>query len=149
MAEPKPGARRGGGSLNMTSMIDVVFLLLIFFIVSTEFRTIEGLLPNNLPGEGPPPDGILPELRIVLSEDPTAAGVGFSARLRVPSARVNLSGPEQLTELIRGLIAQHGELYRQHTPVLIQADPGVLYNDVVLVYDAVLAARMKNVSFAL
>ena len=149
MAERKSLQRPRGGTLNMTSMIDVVFLLLIFFIVSTEFRTIEGLLPNNLPGEGRPPDRVLPELRIVLSEAPAVIGKTFGARLSFPSLKARADGPEQVTALIRGMIAQHGELYREYTPVVIQADAGVLYGDVALVYDAVLAARMKRVTFAL
>ena len=42
--------------LEMTPMIDVTFLLLIFFIVTLNFRTLEGRLDANLPkenGSGP------------------------------------------------------------------------------------------------
>lgn len=34
--------------LNMTSMIDVIFLLLIFFVLTANFDRIEKLLPTNL-----------------------------------------------------------------------------------------------------
>jgi len=47
----------GGGSdqrieLNMTSMIDCVFLLLIFFVMTMKFPKVEGNLPAHLPREG-------------------------------------------------------------------------------------------------
>ena len=38
--------------LNLTSMIDVVFLLLIYFMVATEFRRAEASFPMDLPAEG-------------------------------------------------------------------------------------------------
>ena len=43
--------RRKAGSmgLNLTSMIDVVFLLLIYFMVATEFKTAEESFPMDLP----------------------------------------------------------------------------------------------------
>ena len=50
---PKP-RRRGGrlGSLPLTSMIDVVFLLLIFFLVTADFAQEEHKLPSALQSEG-------------------------------------------------------------------------------------------------
>jgi len=147
MAEPKRSDRREGGSLKMTAMIDVVFLLLIFFIVSTEFRTIEGLLPNNLPVGTGPDDSIV--LRIELTEDPLAADPSFSSRVALPLACATASSPEEVTAVLKGMIARHGDLFRERTCVVILARPGVLYNDVVRVYDAVCAARMAKVSFAL
>ncbi|MBR6480362.1 MAG: biopolymer transporter ExbD, partial [Thermoguttaceae bacterium] len=42
--------------LKMTSMIDVIFLLLIFFVLTANFNEIEMFLRMNLsaPGEGAP-----------------------------------------------------------------------------------------------
>lgn len=37
--------------LNITSMIDVIFLLLIFFMCTTSFSTPEFLLPSQMPGQ--------------------------------------------------------------------------------------------------
>ena len=45
--------RSGGIKLNMTPMIDVVFLLLVFFVTTAKFRPQEGRLPMLLP----PPQG--------------------------------------------------------------------------------------------
>ena len=38
--------------LQMTSMIDCVFLLLIFFVMTMKFPKVEGNLPAHLPREG-------------------------------------------------------------------------------------------------
>ncbi len=46
MDEEKPG------DLNMTPMIDVVFQLLIFFMLSMHFKEIEGKLITTLPRDG-------------------------------------------------------------------------------------------------
>lgn len=49
--------------LNMTSMIDCVFLLLIFFIMTLAFPKVEGNLPAHLPKGGRPgtPAGLPPK----------------------------------------------------------------------------------------
>jgi biopolymer transport protein ExbD len=42
-------------SLNMTPMIDVVFQLLIFFMLTMHFKEVEGKLLSQLPRQGPGP----------------------------------------------------------------------------------------------
>lgn len=52
-----PGGESGGGGneaerpvrLDMTAMIDVIFLLLIFFMLGTKFREFEGKLSMQMP----------------------------------------------------------------------------------------------------
>ena len=39
-------------SLNLAPMVDIVFLLLIFFITTTTFKRAEGLLLSQLPRQG-------------------------------------------------------------------------------------------------
>ncbi len=65
-----PGELRTEG-LNMTPMIDIVFQLLIFFMLSMRFRDVEGKLLSQLPKDrGQAPAASLPvtvkEVRIVL-----------------------------------------------------------------------------------
>ena len=164
---------RGPADLNMTPMIDVVFLLLIFFIVSTEFRTIEGLLPTNLPRQqgvsaADPLEPPLPPLRIILSNDPNLGldperhpftGIITCPQLgRLPKAsdyllpnqpaHAVLKPLEEVTKRLRERTGEFGERYRTDTPVIIQVDAGVEYGNVMLLYDAVLGARMEKVSFA-
>lgn len=66
-----PSKQKKKGSPNMqppmTPMIDVTFQLLLFFILTCEFRESEGMIPGTLPSKGsvaqkvsdkPPPDPI-------------------------------------------------------------------------------------------
>ena len=48
MKTPKPNQQDSSIELNLTSMIDVIFLLLIFFVCTTDFREPEKRLPTNL-----------------------------------------------------------------------------------------------------
>ncbi|MBI2192517.1 MAG: biopolymer transporter ExbD [Planctomycetes bacterium] len=73
-------------ALNMTPMIDVVFQLLIFFMVGMQIRIPGGLLNAYLPkerGRIPPqePASFPPELRIRLERDP--ASTTASAKVNV------------------------------------------------------------------
>ena len=168
--KPTPRSR---GDLNMTSMIDVVFLLLIFFIVSTEFRIIEGLLPTNLPQKGSisptdEPDPPLKEVRLILSNDRSPdlnpEWHSFTATISCPrlgrlpkpseclvagrSAKDVLRPLTLVTAGLKRLVKEHGgDLFRTKTPVVIQVDSDVEYGNVILVYDAVLGARMEMVRF--
>jgi biopolymer transport protein ExbD len=44
--------RKAKVSMPMTAMIDITFLLLIYFLLTTTFRQNEGQLPGSLPGIG-------------------------------------------------------------------------------------------------
>src|SRR5258708_15058786 len=50
----KKGKRRVGIRIDMTPLVDVAFLLLIFFMVTTVFRTPQALEINLPPKDAPP-----------------------------------------------------------------------------------------------
>lgn len=52
-----PPESRQPAELNMTSMIDVIFLLLVFFVFTANFDELEKLLPMNLSLAGSTPTG--------------------------------------------------------------------------------------------
>ncbi|MFQ5506626.1 MAG: ExbD/TolR family protein, partial [Planctomycetota bacterium] len=55
MARKRQRAENAGASMDLTPMIDVVFLLVIFFLC-LEFKSLEGRLAANLPKDiGPNP----------------------------------------------------------------------------------------------
>ncbi|MHC4597463.1 MAG: ExbD/TolR family protein [Planctomycetota bacterium] len=65
--------------LSMTPMIDVTFLLLVFFMVTSRFKTLEGKLSVFMPNDGinhgdPPEDRVLP-VRVALRWNPSIARV--------------------------------------------------------------------------
>jgi len=78
------GRRRSSGVLNLTPLIDVVFLLLIFFMLTAQF-TAERVLPIDLPTaagapitaapEPPLEVTLLTEVAVQLAGEPIAGGV--------------------------------------------------------------------------
>ena len=58
--------RSEDASINLTPMIDVVFLLVIFFMVGSRFNQQEGRIPVNVPGVGKPQSMVRgPDKRVV------------------------------------------------------------------------------------
>ncbi|MFT7677943.1 MAG: biopolymer transport protein ExbD [Planctomycetota bacterium] len=115
--------------LNLAPMIDVVFLLLIFFMVATTFAKEEEQLDVNLPASEAGEAVENPEeITIVLFED----------------GRMLLNGTE-IEDL--GLSAELRRLAQQDdsVPVTIRGDRDVVLQRVVAVMDACVMAGLSDV----
>jgi biopolymer transport protein ExbD len=155
-SEVRPRRKRAGAGplsmrINFTSMIDVVFLLLVYFVVTANFATDEGVLSAKLPASpglsrasvGPPKR----PLRIVVS---SAGRHGYRIRIdgigTAPGDFAQLA--QSLTELQydpeRGLRGP----YKDDHPVIIEPDGAVRWQHVVNAFNAAIKARYRNVSFA-
>ncbi len=141
--------------LNMTPMIDVVFLLLIFFLVGTKFRTPEGELEAYLPEEGAPRQlhqrtVDVEEIRITLR----VSRAGKNNPDAPPSIVLGESGSGQGTQgsinwlenELRRLSAD--QRVRDDVPVIIEAEPHLAYRWVVHTLNICRKARFKKVNFA-
>jgi biopolymer transport protein ExbD len=143
MMRAPTGFHRGNvGENMMTSMIDVVFLLLIFFVCAAAGKSAESLLPTHLSGGGvgaavarpddaPKPD----ELWIRLTESEQG------------SVLMTLNGTtySQFAELQRVVTALSD--VAPETPVVLDIAGTVPTGDMVRVYDTIRAARLTNISF--
>lgn len=145
----------GGGSmqLNLTSMIDVVFQLLIYFVVTSSFAVGEGVITAKLPtGPGSPKKSRKPPeqpLKIIVN---SAGDAGTSYRVRIETLAKR---PNNFTELAEFLIQlQHDPdrgldgPYKPDNPVIIKPDGSVRWQHVVNAFNAAVKARYSNVSFA-
>jgi biopolymer transport protein ExbD len=156
---------RDDSRLEMTPMIDVTFLLLIFFMCTLKFKTLEGKLAAYLPqgiGVNQPPEEPVPKIALTLSVvEPGQryrVGAGEQAswspesggRFAYGPDRVILYsvGPRESTRLSD--LRPHLEtLHRQdpERPVTIDAGAGVVYSEVVGVLDLALDAGFSEVTF--
>ena len=137
----RPGA---GMSLHLAPMIDVTFLLLIFFLLSTTFRRPEGILGANLPRESGPPSVALPISPVVVRLTSTGPAPGDYA-IQIDNFEAQ---PVTFGELTQFLVdIRRNEGFDDETPVVIVASVDTLWEPVVDCWNAAVRAACKNISF--
>ncbi len=141
-----------GLSLNLTAMIDVVFLLLVYFMAATEFKLGEEVFRMDLPARGRAADPFeLPREPLVIIVSPARGGGPGAYRLRVPGAAAQPSTFQELYEFLessRRSEAGAGGTYEPDHPVLIQPAEAALWEHAVEAFNAAVRARYTNVTFA-
>ncbi|PJB78735.1 MAG: biopolymer transporter ExbD [Acidobacteria bacterium CG_4_9_14_3_um_filter_49_7] len=123
-------SKRRNALLDISPLIDVVFLLLIFFMVSTTFRDEAGL-PLNLPSS---------VSRGLKKTDNVVVTISKKGDIYVGKA---LTAPGKLTEVIRSQIA-----LAKKKEVVIKADKSARYELVYRVMDASRQAGVEALSVA-
>jgi len=150
-------------TLKMTAMIDIVFQLLIFFLVATKFRVPEGELDAYLPEEGAPiqitkRDVPVDEIRVTLRVSAAAGrGKGLPPNPTVQPS-VLLDGKRfgeggASTGSMKWLAKQLNKLaeddkVRDEVPVIIEAESRLAYQWVIQALNICREARFKKVHFA-
>lgn len=120
-------------TLNLTPMIDVILVLIIFFMVATRFAEEERKLDLHIPTIG---DRTAPGT----APDPKVVHVQRDGAILLSGQHVTL------TELIEQLSAAK-ERYKRQT-VLIRADEQALHGRMTSVYDACRQAGISNLAVA-
>lgn len=142
----RTGRPRRPIEIMMTAMIDVIFLLLVFFLATSSFQVIEKLMPSGLSktseaaGAGEdveidPTDDAIEQvvIRLKLEADRTVAEMNGVA---LPDFR-------SLKDRLKGL-----SLARADVPVVIDPASEVLAGDVVRAYDWARQAGLARVYLA-
>jgi biopolymer transport protein ExbD len=127
--------RHTSPAINMTPMIDVVFLLIIFFLVSSQLAQRETRIQVDLPTAGGGQADVsaaVPRLTLTLQED---------GRIWLGGRRLRV---EQLSEHLRADLARHGP----ELEVRVRCDRRVPYRQVEPLLASVVRAGVWNVSFA-
>jgi biopolymer transport protein ExbD len=151
--EAKAISRRGRPriSLNLTPMIDVVFQLLVYFLVSTNFARGEQVyrvdLPSRSEGAAADPFTLDEEpLRVELS--PSSDGL---VSIRIPGPWPQPADFEALYEFLDGRRLD-GEnpagLFATDHPIVIDPAPSVRWDRTVDAFNAAVRAGYERVSFA-
>ena len=128
-------------SINLTPLIDIVFLLLIFFMVSTTFQReteLEIALPEASAEASPEP--VVSAL--ILEIDATGA-YRLNTKQSGKSSDFASVNIEQLSEMLKGLSAQNDT-----TTLVIKADAKTPHQAVVQALDAARKANLSRVKFA-
>jgi biopolymer transport protein ExbD len=133
-----------GISLNIVPMIDVTFLLIIFFVVTTTFKRAEGLLTTKLPRDAGAAQVALPISPIVVRLQQYGPGPG-DYRLLVDQFVNSPATFGELTEFLQQVQQNPG--FSAETPVVLAADPDVNWDHVVNCWNAALRAGCLNISF--
>ena len=130
--------------LKMTPMIDVVFLLLVFFVWTSSFELPEFDLPSAI---AEPPQG---GTEVQSEQAPTEVFDEIVVRLSMRDARIviEINGePIEDSQALQARIAQVIELGVQ-PPVIIDPADEIRISSAVEVYDAARAAGADRVLFA-
>lgn len=149
-ARKRHGRPVGRLQLNATALIDVVFLLLVYFLVTANFAPDEGVLTAKLPqGLGVPADA--------LSLPPTPIQIGLEAVGDV-GCQIHLDDEivGSFKDLGRVLASRQYDpgrgrtegIYKPDNPIVITPGATVRWQHVANAFNAAVAARYTHVSFA-
>ncbi len=128
-------------SINLTPLIDIVFLLLIFFMVSTTFQR-ETELEIALPEASAEPSSEPAISALILEIDATGA-YRLSTKQSGKSSDFASVNIEQLSEMLKGLSAKNDT-----ATLVIKADAKTPHQAVVQALDAARKANLSRVKFA-
>ncbi len=130
----------------MTPMIDVVFLLLIFFVWTSSFDAPESDLPSSVASADQPGGGAEPNPEIAAEAfDEIVIGVALV------STGVTLELNQQPIANLDVLKTRLSEILQLgvQPPVIIDPEPAVSMADAVAVFDAARVAGADRVLFAI
>jgi len=127
--------RREDPDVNLTSLIDVVLLLLVFFMVSTSFVK-EAVLKVDLPqaSERPVVAEVEEQLEITL---------GIGGEIRVNDRELINSRPDTLRAAISKTVGENREI-----PVVLRADANATHQSVVTAMDVLGRMGFTRLSIA-
>lgn len=137
-----PDRKRFAPELKMTPMIDVIFLLLIFFVCTANFQPLESLLPTNMSLSGTSPV----EIEMPTPENLDVARIVLTWDEKKPAWAVEGNRCASLQEL-RVLLNRLREA-KPDLPVIIDSEKNVPMEHVIDVYDAARWAGLSHIQFA-
>ena len=127
----------------MTPMIDVIFLLLIFFVCTANFQLVEEVLPTNLSLPGSVDTQVEIDL---LEEDLDDITVKIFPRGDRTAWQVNGRDYDRLEQV--GAVLRAAAEIKIDLPVILDVDAEVPIEDVIDAYDLCRQIGLKRIQFA-
>jgi biopolymer transport protein ExbD len=136
--------RKGDTKANLTPMIDVVFLLLIFFMVTTSLIKEEADLQIQLPTPTPPEPPLQLSSQHIIDIMPDGS-------IYLNGGIIQNDRDDQIVGALTntlGKLKASSDRMKMETVVVVQADPVSPHFKAMQVLDACAASDIKYVSFA-
>lgn len=140
----RPAPRGTQIAISFAPMIDVTFLLLIFFLVTTTFERAEGLLTGKMPHETRPTAVPLPLTPVIIRLNQTGPSHDDYTIL-LDHFDVAPADVRELTDVLLQIQEQPG--FDTATPVVIVAEDDVRWDHVVGCWNAALRAGCERIAF--
>ncbi|MEO6435838.1 MAG: biopolymer transporter ExbD [Tepidisphaeraceae bacterium] len=136
---------------NMTPLVDVVMVILIFLMLAGSFVQAEHFLVSNLPlsqsgaGEQALPAGFIPDEPIDIRVDSPTPDTFLAT-----AGRIRTGDVQQLTQQLKNMRLALNGTGKSDEQLQVKIGPGknVKYRFLVVVYEAALNAGYKKVAFA-
>jgi len=139
--------------INVTSLIDVTFLLLVYFMIATSFTSSEEAYRTDIPSR----EGVGTADPFEIQDDPLRISVN-STGLAPDMYRLQIDGPYQqpstfddlYTFLSSRLVRADttGGLFEPNHPIVIQPTRTTRWEHAMQAFNAAARARYTNVTFA-
>ena len=128
-------AREGEFGLQIAPMLDILFVLLLFFMVAAGVQKREAAISTTLPGKDVPPG---PQVPVLVTID-------ADGQVNINSAAADTPSSDALPQTVNRLKAITSGNPNQ--PVFITPQPSTREQRVVDVLNACTAAGVKNLTF--
>ena len=142
-----PPPRRAAAQLNLTPMIDVVFQLLIYFLLGTSFVIGEQSYHMDLPER----QGVAQINPLELDEDPLIIEVRHRPNnppaIRVPGPWVSPKSVEELAEFLASRRIVNGGIFDEDHPIRIHPQSTATWGDAIEAFNAAVGAGYRKVGF--
>ena len=134
--------------INVTPLIDIIFCLCVFFMISFKFKQLEGKFDSWLPkGKGTGGVGedssILEEVRVAMFWDAEEQRTIRQLRNRI------VESDDELAGLIKEAHDDWVNMNKPDAPVTIDAEARVPWDDVIKVINLCKKNRIDKIEFAL
>lgn len=134
--------------INLTPLIDVVFLLLLFFMVTTSFKQ-QSVIDVNLPNATPSAT-ITDPLSLIVRVDENE---GISFATHQSSLSITNVAEKTLTQQISNAIVQLKKQYDKKNSdvltVIVEADKNARHGQIIAILDALAALEINEIQFAI
>lgn len=135
---------------NVTALIDVLFLLLLFFLLSSKFRVEEGAIPGTLPTMGQSigsesASEMQPPIRI--SVNPSGEN-NDAAFYEIQGLALQIMDADDLFARLSAKAQSYSDKDLEKVPVIIRARGDTRWGYVVEAFNQAARARFKSVAFA-